>query len=84
MQRNNERENAKRVRHEYKVGQRVFLNKPKTRKLRKLETPREGPFEVIAVYTNGTIRLQKGPVSERVNIRRVTPSFEGPGNTYSH
>ena len=74
MGRNNTRENAKRARYEYKIGDKVFLQKPGI--LRKLETPREGPYDVIATYTNGTIRIQKGPVSERVNIRRVIPSFE--------
>ena len=75
MERNNRRENAKRVRHEYQVGDKVFLNKHGPN-LRKLETPREGPYEITAVYTNGTIHIQRGEISERVNIRRVIPSFE--------
>ena len=37
--------------------------------LRKLSTPRTGPYPVTNVYENGTIQIQKGIVSERVNIR---------------
>jgi hypothetical protein len=31
---------------------------------------------VAAIYTNGTVRIQKGKVNERVNIRRLFPYFE--------
>jgi hypothetical protein len=41
--------------------------------LRKLSTPRTGPYPVTNVLQNGTIRIQKGIVSERVNILRTTP-----------
>jgi hypothetical protein len=37
--------------------------------LRKLSTSCTGPYPVTNVYKNGTIRIQKGIVSERVNIR---------------
>ena len=75
MSRNNTRENARRIEHDYKIGDKVLLCKPKKVR-RKLEQPREGPYEIIAVYTNGTIHVQRGNISERVNIRRVTPYFE--------
>jgi hypothetical protein len=39
----------------------------------KLLTPCTGQYPVTNVYKNGTIRMQKGIVSERVNIRRITP-----------
>jgi hypothetical protein len=44
--------------------------------LRKLEAPRTGPNTVTAIYTNGTVRIQKGKVNERVNIMRLFPYFE--------
>jgi hypothetical protein len=75
MAKNNKRENASRIHHDYKVGDKILLKKP-GKKLRKLETPRTGPHKVTAIYTNGTIRIQKGHISERVNIRRVYPYFE--------
>jgi hypothetical protein len=31
---------------------------------------------VTAIYTNGTVRIQKGKIKERVNIRRLFPYFE--------
>ena len=40
---------------------------------RKLELPYKGPFTVTDVFRNGTLRVQIGPVEDRVNIRNVTP-----------
>jgi hypothetical protein len=73
--RNNRRENAYRITHDYKVGDKVLLKKP-GKHLRKLEAPRTGPHTVTAIYTNGTLRIQKGNVNEKVNMRRLFPYFE--------
>jgi hypothetical protein len=75
MARNNRRENASRITHDYKVGDKVLLKNP-GKHLRKLEAPRTGPHTGIATYTNGTLRIQKGNVNERVNIKRLSPYFE--------
>jgi hypothetical protein len=75
MGRNNRGENASRISHDYKVGDEVLL-KELVKHLRKLEAPRRGPHTVTAIYTNGTLRIQKGKVNERVNIRRLFPYFE--------
>jgi hypothetical protein len=75
MGRNNIRENASRISHDYKVGYKILLKKP-GRHLRKLEAPRTGPHTLTAIYTNGTVRIQKSKVNERVSIRRVFPYFE--------
>jgi hypothetical protein len=72
MGRNNRRENASRISHDYKVGDKILLKKP-GKHLRKLEVPRTGPHTQTAIYTNGTFRIQKGKVNERVNIRRLFP-----------
>ena len=72
--RNNTRKNKSRIAHTYKVGYKVLLSKPG--KQHNLNKPRTGPYEVIAVYNNGTLRIRKGLVTEKVNIRRVTPMFE--------
>jgi hypothetical protein len=66
MARNNRRENASRINHDYKVGDKVLLKKP-GKHLRKLEAPRTGPHTVTAIYTNGTLRIQKVNVNKRVN-----------------
>ena len=48
-----------------------------TKPLPKAEDKNEGPYEVTHVYTNGTVRIQQGTINERLNIRRLTPYFEG-------
>jgi hypothetical protein len=75
MTRNNRRENASIISHDYKVGDKVLLKKP-GKHLRKLEAPRTGPTTVTAIYTNGTLHIQKDKVNERVKIRRLFPYFE--------
>jgi transposase InsO family protein len=74
MQRNNDRENKTRKVHEYKVGDKILLTD--SRKRSKLAPPREGPYQVERVFANGTLLIRRGAISERVNIRRVTPYFE--------
>ncbi len=44
--------------------------------LRKLASPRDGPYEITRVYDNGTVQINKGVISERVNIRRIFPYNE--------
>jgi hypothetical protein len=39
----------------------------------KFDPQYDGPYEIIAVYDNGTIRIRKGAVLETVNIRIVHP-----------
>jgi hypothetical protein len=74
IDRNNERENRSRILHNYQVGDKVLLDKPGI--LRKMTVPRQGPYQVEQVHTNGTIRIRRGAISDRVNIRRVTPFLE--------
>jgi transposase InsO family protein len=76
VEKDNKRENNTRLRHQYKVGDKVLLTKPGI--VPKMSLPREGPYTVLEVYTNGTVRIQRGPVSTRVNIRRLRPFFDSP------
>ena len=69
----NIRENSKRVTHDYKVGDYVYVLRDGN--YRKLEGDKQGPYAVTEVFTNGTVRIQKGIVNERINIRRLTPHF---------
>ena len=68
---NNQRENKSRVPHEYKVGDKVLINRDVIQ--RKLLPKRDGPYEVVRIYDNGTIKLRKGIVVQRINIRRLQP-----------
>jgi hypothetical protein len=73
--RSKKRENNKRVDYDYKVGDKVLIRKDGI--LRKAESIwRKEPWTITTVHTNGTIRIQCGTKSERINIRRVTPFSE--------
>ena len=70
-----ERENRTCKDWDYKVGDKVLLRKDSI--LSKSESHYEcDPWTITSVHTNGTIRVQCGSKSERLNIRRVTPYFE--------
>jgi hypothetical protein len=71
---NNRKENAKRIAHEYRVGDKVLLEKPGLKS--KLSAPRTGPYRITHTNTNGTVCVQHGIVNERVNIRCLTPYKE--------
>jgi hypothetical protein len=58
MGRNNRRENASRISHDYKVGDKILLKKPGNH-LRKLEAPRTVPHTVTAIYTNGPVHIKR-------------------------
>jgi hypothetical protein len=77
VDRSNARENKKRVPHDYVVGQKAMIIKATDGShLSKTEDPHEGPYEITQVFTNGTVRLQRGSINERLNVRRLTPYFE--------
>ncbi len=64
--------NSKQVDYDYKVGNKVLLTQEGI--LRKAESPySKEPWTIITVHMNGTIRIQPGTQSERLNIRQVTP-----------
>ena len=72
---NTECENCSRRDWDYNVGDKVLLRKDGF--LRKSESWYEcDPWTITSVHTNGTIRIQCGTKSERLNIRRVTPFFD--------
>ena len=74
IDRTNKRENERRIDYDYRVGDKVLLYKDGM--LRKTQSPMEGPYEIIEVYTNGTVKIQRGIVQERLNIRRIKPFRE--------
>ena len=74
----NVHENKRRIDFDYQVGQKCLLEQD-SGKLRKGQVKYIGPYTITSVHTNGTIRIQRGSISERVNIRRVTPYFEPNG-----
>jgi hypothetical protein len=73
IEQSNKRENKNRLKHKYKVGDRILLQKLG---LRELSALKESPYSVLYVETNGKIKIQRVTVSEKVNIRRIEPYFE--------
>jgi hypothetical protein len=73
---NNKRENAKRLPHEYSVGDQVLVETDPNRKHG--EDRYIGPFEVTAVNDNGTLTLRQdtnrgGAVFQTWNLRNIVP-----------
>ena len=67
------RENAKRIRHDYAVGDEVW-KKMYLGFSDKLKPTVEGPYPIEQVFTNGTENIRTGPNTlERINIRRIRP-----------
>ena len=72
---NNEKENKTRQHHTYKVGDRVLMY---NNQAQKYESIRNGPYTVLKVNTNGTLRIQRGPIEDTVNIRQLRPYYAEP------
>ena len=70
---NNKKENKKRIMHTYAPGDKVLMKSPNARKY---ETPYDGPYKLLAVNNNGTVRLKQGAVETTINIRQITPYNE--------
>ena len=69
-----DRDNATRAPRDCAAGQKVLLKMSGIS--RKAVDEFSGPFAVTQVHANGTVRIQRGTISERLNIRRITPHYE--------
>ena len=77
VDRNNVRENKRRLPFDYVPGSKcLIISEINGEKQRKALDKNKGPYEVTNVFTNGTVRIQRGSINERINIRRLTPFFE--------
>ena len=70
INKNNQRENSKRKRHEYQIGDQVLLHRGTENKY---EAPYEGPYKILKVNKNGTVSLKVKSVTDTYNIRRIIP-----------
>ena len=70
---NNRKENKKRITHTYAPGDKVLMKSPNARKY---ETPYDGPYKLLSVNNNGTVRLKQGAIETTINIRQITPYNE--------
>ena len=71
----NRRENSRRIKHTYEVGELVAKRRPGI--LPKLSRRWDGPYTVTKVWSNGTVSISKGATTERLNIRRIKPYIDG-------
>ena len=71
IEESNKRENAKRIRHQYRIGD--LVTKDRNQLQPKLHRPRDGPYRIEKVYTNGVVKIRNGVISEKVSIRRINP-----------
>ena len=65
LSKSNMRENSKRINHTYQIGDKVMVSRKSPHQ------QYDGPYEILQVNTNGTIRLQMGAMSDVVNICRI-------------
>ena len=68
---NNARENKSRIPHEYKVGDMILITRNKRSKHGERE--KDGPYLIVNVNNNGTVRYDKGTYSDIINIRQCEP-----------
>eukprot|EP00536_Pseudo-nitzschia_multiseries_P011155 jgi/Psemu1/28014/gm1.28014_g len=61
------RQNAKRIKHIFKVDDKVWMKEPDPDKL---QPQKKGPYQIVQVRTNGTVKLRLSPnVTGTVNIK---------------
>ena len=74
IRKNNQYENSKRLRHTYRVGDKVLFQEIQTRKYGK--DLWSGPYKIRQVRNNGTVVIKKKSVLDSVNIRLIKPYHE--------
>jgi hypothetical protein len=67
----NQCKNAKQISHTYCVGD--LVSKDQNQLQPKLHRPHDGPYTIEKVYTNGTLKIRKGIMSEKISICRINP-----------
>ena len=74
INKNNERENSKRLAHTYHVNDKILIKEAPQRKFG--TDAYSGPYVILQVNDNGTVRYQKGRKIDNINIRNITPYHE--------
>ena len=72
INKNNVKENSKRVLHAHGVGDKFLLEKDAN----KCKLDNEGPHDVTAANDNGTLKCKKGTVIDDANVRRCIPHHD--------
>ncbi len=81
---NNEKENKQQLEHTNKVNDLVLiLKKPyEIDKAAKISSPtyNEGPYRMLEVFNNGTVRILQGAYTDIINIMRLIPYYKKEDN----
>ena len=75
INKNNLRENSKQIPCTYQVGDQVKIRRDYLKVTRKTSQAYEGPFAITEVRPNGNAQIQRGAVSDVMNIRKIAPCF---------
>ena len=67
IRQNNIREKRKRIPHTYRVGNKVLIKQDQSAKYANVLY--KGPYSVLAIYDNGTVRIDMGIISDTYNLR---------------
>jgi transposase InsO family protein len=67
----NERENAGRIAHTYKIGDEVLRLKRGIK--RKYSKHKSDPYKIIKVHSNGTVTMKQGVKRQCISIRNIEP-----------
>ena len=71
---NNIRKNAKRIKHMHPVGDKILITADPTDP--KFDPKYLGPFPIVQVNKNGTVKYCRGAILGTVNIRNIHPYKE--------
>ena len=66
-------ENSGRIEHNYAIGNNAMIKYDGVRHKSKFKY--SDPYRIVEVYTNGTVRIRRDNVTERIHIRRLKPYF---------
>ena len=74
VDRSDARESSSQIEFGYKIGNKVLIIQEGNN--HKAEDKIKGPYVITEVLCNGTVRIQHGIISERINIMRLKLYFE--------
>ena len=75
INKNNKKENEKRIEYEYKVGDKIMLKTESKTKYG--EDQYEGPYVILRINDNGTVKFRKKrSILDTINIRNIHPYKE--------
>ena len=73
----NNNENRNRSNYKWKIGDKCLIITNKNERNGKLlDYQHSGPYEIIQVNSNGTVKIKCGNFKETINIRRIDPYYD--------